>query len=124
MKNYLVDRETLAQFIDQLLVKRPLSASTAEERAEQREQLIGSLDQSIRLSLLNQMSTEQLKEFDALLDRDEETSDEFSAFFDHKSNTLDRDYDRFFAKAGIDLKQLITNVLTNFGQAYLGGPNA
>lgn len=109
MENYLVDRETLAQFIDQLTSQKPLPATTPEERNQQREQLISSLDQTIRLSLLNQLSADQLDELNSLLDRDDEITDEYDRFFDH---------------AGLDLHKITTNAAVHFGQVYLGGAHA
>ena len=105
-----MDREELFEFVDQLVKQKPLNAASQEEENQQREQLMDDLDRSIRLSIVHKMNDEQLDRFNDLLDRDDDAvEDEFT---------------KFFADAGIDLPQTITNVATNFAQAYLGGANA
>ena len=111
MENNLVDREILAQYIDQLTSQKPLPATTAAEQTQQRERLMDALDQTIRLSFLNQLSPAQLDELNSLLDRADAGDEPGDAF------------DRFFENSGIDLEQVVSNAATHFREAYLGGTN-
>ena len=43
MDNYLVDRETLGQFVDELMKQKPLSADSADELKTLRENTIAAL---------------------------------------------------------------------------------
>ncbi len=102
-----MDREELAQVVDRLIAQKPIKASNEQEAAARREELMGNLDRSIRLSILNRLTDEQLDEFDHMLDRDEDTTED--------------EYERFFQRAGVDLPETVKDVTNYFAQTYLGG---
>ena len=81
MDNYLIDRETLGQFVDELMKKKPLPANTAEELNTLREQTIKSLDDKIGMAIFGSLTTPQLEEFNQILDRNEESPEIFQNFF-------------------------------------------
>ena len=108
MDNYLIDRETLGQFVDELMKKKPLPANTAEELSTLREQTIKSLDDKIGMAIFSSLTTPQLEEFNQILDRDEESPEVFQ---------------NFFQTAGVDLQKTIGDAMTDFGKQFLGGQN-
>ena len=109
MDNYLVDRETLAQFIDELIKQKPLPANSADELNSVREKAIKDLDYQIGTAIFGGLSSEKLAEINHLLDNDEENPEVFQ---------------NFFASSGIDLQQTISDTMTAFGKQFLGGENA
>ena len=109
MDNYLIDRETLGQFVDELMKQKPLPASTAEELSALREQSIKSLDDKIGMAIFSSLTTPQLEEFNQILDRGEESPEVFQDFFQN---------------AGLDLQKTIGDAMTAFGKQFLGGQNA
>ena len=109
MDNYLVDRETLEQFVDELMKQKPLPANTAEEINTLREASIKSLDDEISLAIFGSLNKAQLEEFNQILDREEESPEAF------------RD---FFQSIGINLEEIITDAMQKFSVEFLGGENA
>ncbi len=109
MDNYLVDRETLGQFVDELMKKKPLPANTAEELNAFREANIKSLDDEISLAIFSSLNKAQLDEFNQILDREEESPEAFKDFFQ---------------SAGINLEEIITDAMQKFSAEFLGGENA
>lgn len=109
MEDYFIDRTELAQFVDQLIAKKPLSAASEQEVAAKREALMSGLDRSIRSSIIDQLTDDQLDDFNVLLDHDDEVAED--------------GYERFFRQAGVDLPQTITNAMVGFARSYLGGAN-
>lgn len=110
MDNTLVDRETLGQFIDTLIKKKPLPTNDPEEAKNLREESIKSLDDKIGIAIFSQLDKERNEEFNRMLDQETEPSEE--------------EYKAFFAKAGIDLEKTIANTMREYAAAYLGGENA
>ncbi len=108
MDNYLIDRETLGQFVDELMKKKPLPANTAEELNTLREQTIKSLDDKIGMAIFGSLTTPQLEEFNQILDRNEESPEIFQ---------------NFFQTADIDLEKTITGTMQSFATEFLGGQN-
>lgn len=109
MDNYLVDRETLGQFVDELMKKKPLPANTAEELNALREKSIEALDHEIGMAIFSSLNEAQLEEFNQMLDRNEESPEVFQ---------------NFFQNTGIDLEKTIADAVQNFGTKFLGGENA
>ena len=109
MDNYLVDRETLGQFVDELMRKKPLPANTAEELNALREKNIEALDHEIGMAIFGSLNEAQLKEFNQMLDCNEESPVVFQTFFQN---------------SGIDLEKTIADAVQKFSTEFLGGENA
>mgnify|MGYP003302728945 CR=1 FL=1 len=109
MEEYLLDRETLEKFIDELMKKRPLPVDNPEELSKYKEEQMKALDDCITKSIFNSLTESQASELDRLLDNEQEDSETFQAFF-HNNN--------------IDLEKIITEAAESFGTQYLeGGDN-
>ena len=108
MDDYLIDRETLGQFVDELIKKKTLPVNTAEELTEFREELIKTLDDRISLAIVCRLNEEQNQEINNLLDRGEVDSDIL---------------EDFFSRAGIDVEKVITETMESFAKEFLGGEN-
>lgn len=109
MDNYLIDRETLGQFVDELMKQKPLPANTAEELNAFREENIRKLDDEIGMAIFGSLTTLQLQEFNQILDRGEESPEVFQ---------------NFFQNSGVNLQKTIGDTMTAFGKRFLGGQNA
>ncbi len=110
MQDYLLDRETLGQFIDELMKKRPLPVESAEEINSFREKQMKALDDQITNALFDKMDERQISDLNQLLDQEKENPDVFS---------------KFFINQGIDIEQIFTDALKSFSASYLaGGQNA
>lgn len=109
MNNYLIDRETLGQFVDELIKKKPSPVESAEELNNFREEKIKELDDRISMAVFGSLTEDQNREINELLDRGEEDPEVFKDFF---------------ARAGVDLETTITKAMEDFSKAYLeGGEN-
>ena len=108
MDNYLIDREVLEEFIDELIKQKPLPAENAEELNTLKEKSITALDDKISDAIFGSLSSAQLSEFNQLLDSDEDSPEI---------------YQDFFEKAGINLKSIMTNTMEEFSKEFLGGKN-
>lgn len=108
MNDYLIDRETLGEFIDELIKKKPLPLNSAEELTTYREEQIKALDDRIGLAVFGRLTEDQNREINELFDRDEENPDVFEDFFN---------------RAGIDLDKVIADTMESFGKEFLGGQN-
>lgn len=106
MEDLLLDRETLGQFIDELMKKHPLPLESAEQLNDFREQQIKSLDNQISEAIFNNLSESQAAELDHLLDTETENPDVF------------RD---FFTRNNINVEQTITDAATAFCSNFLAG---
>ena len=106
MEDYLIDRETLGQFIDELMKKRTLPVDTAEELTQFREEQIRALDNRISTALFGNLTEEQVTSLNQLLDRQPDDPDAFRAFFTSQN---------------LDLQQIITDAVTSFGAEFLAG---
>lgn len=109
MDNYLIDRETLGEFIDELIKKKPLPVDSAEDLAKFREEKIKELDDRISMAVFGGLSEEKLDEVDKLLDNEDAGPEVF---------------DEFFKGAGVDLDQVIKDTMQTFMNEFLGGENA
>lgn len=110
MDNTLIDRETLGQFIDELIKKQPLPVNNEEELNNLREKSITALDDKIGIAIFKQLNEEQNAELGQMLDQKEEPSEDA--------------YREFFEKAGIDLEQTIADTMQSFATNFLGDQNA
>ena len=108
MDDYLVDRETLGEFIDELIKKKSLPENTAEELTNFREEQIKALDERISLAIFGRLTEDQNREINDLFDRGENNPDVFEDFFN---------------RAGIDIEQVLSETMEEFGKEFLGGEN-
>ena len=90
MEEYLLDRETLGQFIDELMKKRPLPLDSAEKLSDFREQQIKSLDNQISQAIFGGLDESQTAELSQLLDNEAENSEVFRDFFERNHINLER----------------------------------
>ena len=110
MEEYLLDRETLEKFIDELMKKRPLPVDNAEELSKYKTDQMKALDDYIAKALFGKLTESQAKELEQLLDSEEENPDVFQEFFRNR---------------GIDVEGIITESAGSFAAEYLeGGQNA
>lgn len=108
MDGYLIDRQTLEQFIDELIKRKPLAVGSAEELNAFREDNIRQLDNEIAAAIFGRLSQEQLAEMEHAIDTGEDTPE----FFQDK-----------FAEYGIDLEKTIADAAEDFGKRFLGATN-
>ena len=103
--DYLLDRETLERFADDIIRQHPSSSSKAPEEIQSlREELITELDQKISNSIFDKLDDVHLQKFDAMLD---------------KKETSKRDFKRFFKSAGINLNRVMFDAVIQVGKDYL-----
>lgn len=105
MENYLIERETLAEFVDSLIAKKP---QPIENLDALREESIRKLDDRISQAIFGNLTKDQLDEIDAILDRDDADDQVFQDFFD---------------RAGVNLKEVIAKAMQDFSKEFLGGEN-
>ena len=110
MDNTLIDRETLGQFIDELIKKYPLRVSSIEELNNLREKSISALDDKISNAVFSQLNEEQNAELGRMFDQEEEPSEDV--------------YRAFFERAGINLEQVIAGAMREYATEFIGGQNA
>lgn len=106
MQDYLLDRETLGQFVDNLIKKRPLPVDKAEEINSFREEQIKALDDHIANALFGQMNEEQTTALSQLLDQEKENPDVFK---------------KFFTEQNINVEQIVADAASSFSANYLAG---
>ena len=106
MDNYLIDRETLGKFVDELIKRKALPANSPEELNNLREESIKSLDDKIGLAVFGNLTDEQNTELNQLLDR---------------TDAEESDYEDFFNKIGLNVEQTITDTMNAFGEEFLAG---
>ncbi len=108
MEDYLIDKETLEEFVDELLRVKPMPVSGADGLGKVKEEMMQSLDDRINKAMLSSLSDEQLAELEQMLDRGEESPEA---------------YDSLYQNAGINLESIISNEMNLFREEYLGGEN-
>lgn len=106
MNDYLIDRETLGKFVDELIKNKALPVATAEGLNDLREQAIKDLDDRIADAVFGRFTNEQNAAFNQLLDND---------------NTTAEDYENFFNGIGFDLDQIISDAMKQFAADFLEG---
>lgn len=90
MEDYLFDRETLGQFVDELMNKRTIPVESADELGSFRESQIKALDNRITQDLFGGLTEAQATELDQLLGDENQSPDVFQRFFeDHNINVND-----------------------------------
>ena len=104
--NYFIDRETLSQFVDELIKKKPLPVNTPEELDELREKTIQEVDEEIGAAIFATLSDEQLKSLNELIDKGEDTEEI---------------YDKYFTEAGTDFEKVATETMQKYATKFLGG---
>ena len=77
MDNYLIDRETLGKFVDELIKQKTLSADLVEDSGALREQTIKDLDDQIAHAVFGRFTKEQNAKFNQLLDNDATTEEDY-----------------------------------------------
>ena len=108
MEEYLIDRETLGKFVDELIKKKALDVNNIEELNQVREKAIKELDDRIVAAIFGQLSDEQLEEVNSMLDDDTRN---------------ENDYQKFFVDAGIKVEDVMVNTMKEFGNEFLEGGN-
>ena len=109
MENYLVDEAVLSEFVDTLIAEK-YPGRPATDLAGFKKEAIKNLDHRIMKAMLGQLTPDQAKEFDKILD--DKNADE-SVFAD------------FFKKQNIDLEKVIMNTMVKFKDDFMkGGDNA
>lgn len=106
MNDYFTDRETLSQFVDELIKKKALAVDNVEELNKIREESIKALDDEIGEAIFGNLTDEQCKELNHLLDHDETAN-----------------YEEYFAKNNINVAKIIAETMQNFATKFLGGQN-
>ena len=106
MDDYLVDRETLSQFVDELIKKKALVVDNVEELNQIRENSIMALDDQISTAVFSSLTQAQIDELNILLDQDESA-----------------DYEEFFTKYNINIHEIVKNAMQDFANNFLGGQN-
>lgn len=109
MDNYLIDRETLGKFVDELIKQKALPVNTPEELSTLREEVITKLDDKIGMAIFGSLTKAQYAELNSLLD--DETATEAT-------------FDAFFHQNGINIDKIVTETIQAFGAEFLGGQNA
>lgn len=109
MDNYLIDRETLGRFVDELIKSKTLSVSSTEELNIKREEAIKTLDEKIGLAIFRKFTPEQNTEFNQLLDRED---------------TTEATFENFFQKTGLNIEKIANDALAEFAKEFLGDQNA
>lgn len=108
MDNYLLDRQTLEQFVNDLIAQRFPGQVETPQITHLREVAIQTLDDRIGTAIFGNLTQSQLAEVNQLLD----TTDDPAAF------------QQFFQKVGIDLEVTIAKAMRKFSDEFLGGQNA
>ncbi|MDO4611947.1 MAG: hypothetical protein Q4B29_00575 [Candidatus Saccharibacteria bacterium] len=108
MNDYLVDRETLGQFVDALIAQKYQNQPDANLETV-REEAIQKLDDQISQAIFGSLSKEQLAEINKIFDQNEENPAVFQEFFQN---------------ANIDLQQIISRTVLAYKTDFLGGENA
>ena len=107
MDDYLIDRQTLSEFVDALIKKKALPVDNPEELNHVREDAIRSLDNKIGTAVFSGLTESQNTEFNQMLDR----------------NASEDEYENFFTRIGLNVEGIITDTMKTFAQDFLGGQN-
>lgn len=109
MEEYLIDREALEKFADELIKKKPLPVDEEGEIVAWREKTMKELDDRIGRAIFGSLSKEQLAEVSQMLDSEENSPEVF---------------EEFFKKANVDIEKIIEDTVRKYGEEILGGENA
>lgn len=108
MDNFLIERETLEKFVDELMRQKPLDVQTPEELNEMREAKIKELDDRVGEAVFGRLSKEQLAELNAMMNDAEMPAERFA---------------EFFAKNNVDIENIMNETFQKFGEEMIGGKN-
>ncbi|MBR3236454.1 hypothetical protein IKF92_02120 [Candidatus Saccharibacteria bacterium] len=107
MDDYLIDRQTLGQFVDALIKKKALPGDNEDELNNVREGAIKSLDDRICLAIFGSFDEKENAEFNQMLNRD----------------ATESEYENFFNRIGLNIRDTISNAMKSFAFEFLGGQN-
>ena len=108
MDSYLVDEAVLGQFVD-TLIETKYPSQPAENFATVKKDAVANLDHQILKAIFSQLTPEQGKELNDLLD---------------ENNTDPEVFGNFFSDYHIDLEEVIKDTMLKFKDEFLGGQNA
>ncbi len=108
MNDYLVDRETLSKFVDELIKKKALPVDSVDELNSLREKAISDLDNKLGMAIFGSLTESQGQELEKILDGEEDSEDIFKAFFERN---------------GLDLQKIVADSMQEFAEEFLGGKN-
>ena len=108
MEEYLVERETLEKFVDELMKKGTLPVDSADEVSALRERMIQELDDAIGKAVFGSLDKVQLAAVNQLLD---------------DNNTSEAAFRGFFERAGVDVDKKVAEAMEAFRGKFLGGKN-
>ena len=105
MDDYLLDRDALGRFVDELMKQKPLDVESPEELNRIREAKMAELDQRVGDAIFGSLSDEQLDQINKLMDAD-----------------VDSDaYQKFFEDNNVDISKIMEETFRSFGNEFLGG---
>lgn len=107
--NYLMDREALGGFIDELIKKKYPSGGISEDLASLRARSMKELDDQIGAAIFGSLTEEQDAELNRLMDQDAGNGQIYQDFFD---------------KIGLDLEKITAQAMDKYAREFLGGKNA
>lgn len=105
-EDYLINKETLSRFIDELIRRHPIPIDNAEKLKEFRDEQMRALDDHIINTLFGNLDDAQLNSLDQLLNQEFENPDVFRKFF------LDNN---------INVEQIIIDSVKSFNELYAKG---
>lgn len=108
MDNYLLDRETLGKFVDDLMKRKPMDVSSPEELDALRERSMQELDDKISVAVFGSLNDEQLAQINVLLDQDEQSPEVFQKFFEDNN---------------VDVEKIMEETFLAYAKEFLGGEN-
>ena len=89
MENYLIGRETIGKFIDQLIAKKYVN-QFPDSLKELREENIKKLDNQVSEAIFSSLDDDQLDEISAMFDREENDPTAFQIFFKNADVNLEQ----------------------------------
>ena len=108
MNDYILDRETLGGFVDELMKQKRAKVNSPMELNELREKNIRELDDRIGEAVFSKLDDDHLKQVRILIEKD---------------NGNEKVFQRFFVDNNIDLQQIITDTMNNYANEFLGVQN-
>lgn len=103
MNNYLIDEEILEKIVEQIIAESKIEKS-ADELASFKKEKMEELDDKIGIAVLGELNQQQLKEFDELLDGEDDSEEIFKDFF---------------MTAGVDVEEKAKEVIMIFKEEFL-----
>ena len=103
----IIEHETLGKIVDGLIAKKYPDQSP-DNLSELRENTIAELDEQVITAVFNELTDPEINEINTMFDKEESDPTAFQIFFKN---------------AGVDLEQVISDVLTQFSQKFLEEDN-